>query len=190
MLPEPIHGYPVGSAIDQDTAQPCLPPGASILSFFEEFAETPQTSTHSERRTPVFQNRETKAYNGETASLNRHFKAVFPRPRALRTGGHKKEYTLGNRMSLGSGPRPLGARRSDQNSRANAQAVLIPVFPPLFQTFARRYYEVSRRRRDPPALSPHLRCLGFHLVSPVLLNHPSPKEAQRSRGSPIRPNSR
>jgi len=122
--------------------------------------------------------------------LNRHFKAVFPRPRALRTGGHKKEYTLGNRMSLGSGPRPLGARRSDQNSRANAQAVLIPVFPPLFQTFARRYYEVSRRRRDPPALSPHLRCLGFHLVSPVLLNNPSPKEAQRSRGSPIRPNSR
>jgi hypothetical protein len=122
--------------------------------------------------------------------LNRHFKAVFPRPRALRTGGHKKEYTLGNRMSLGSGPRPLGARRSDQNSRANAQAVLIPVFPPLFQTFARRYSEVSRLRRDPSALSLHLRSLGFHLVFAVLLNNPSPKEAQRSRGSPIRPNSR
>ena len=182
MPPEPIHGYRIGSVIDQDTDQPCLPPGPSILSFFEEFAETPQTRTHSERRTPVFP-------NSETASSNRHFKAVYFHPWALRTGGHKKEYTLGNRMTLESGPRPLGARRNDQNSRANAQAVLIPVFPPLFQTFARRYYELSRPRRDPPALSLHLRRLGFYLVFPVLLNNPSPKEAQRSRGSPIRPNS-
>ena len=49
---------------------------------------------------------------------------------------------------------------------------------------------MSRLRRDLLAPCHHLRRLGFHLVFPVLLNNPSPKEAQRSRGSPIRPNSR
>jgi hypothetical protein len=97
---EPIHGQPIGEKLAQENSQPDLPEMTSRMSFFEEFAATAQNITHSERRTPIFKNLETKASISETALTEPSIQSPFPSPSDSSQDGHKEPHPE-NWMSSG-----------------------------------------------------------------------------------------
>ena len=98
----------------QENSQPDFPEVPSRMSFFEEFAATAQNITHSERRTPIFQNLETKASTSKTALTEPSIQSSFPSPLDSSQDGHKEPHPE-NWMCLGAGPSPPGAKNSAQN---------------------------------------------------------------------------
>jgi hypothetical protein len=100
----------------QENSQPDLPEVTSRMSFFEEFAATAQNITHSERRTPIFQNLETKASTSETGLTEPSIQSSFPSPSNSSQDGHKEPHPE-NWMCFGVGPSPPGAKSSAQNSQ-------------------------------------------------------------------------